>query len=55
MTMWTFGAAADEPVQRVVLVQVEGTIADQTTATEAVLGTLPGPPAFEQYSAVPAS
>ncbi len=55
MTMWTFGAAADEPVQRVVLVQVEGTIADQTTATEAVLGTLAGPPTFEQYSAVPAS
>ncbi|HEX6782851.1 MAG TPA: cytidine deaminase [Solirubrobacterales bacterium] len=55
MTMWTLGAAAGEPVERVVLVQSEGTVADQTAATEAVLQTLPGPPTFERYLAVPAS
>ncbi|TMK55870.1 MAG: cytidine deaminase [Actinobacteria bacterium] len=55
MAMWTFGAAPNEPVTRVVLVQSKGTVADQAKATEAVVETLPGQPAFEQYWAVPAA
>jgi cytidine deaminase len=55
MTMWAFGATTDEFIQRVVLVQSTGTIADQTIATEAVVEALPGPPVFEGYWARPAS
>ena len=50
MTMWNFGTSEDgDNVKRVVLVQVQGTVASQTKATEAVIAALAGPPAFEEH------
>lgn len=54
MSMWNFGSAPGDLVKRVVLVQVEGAIADQTSATEAVIASLrrQGEVDFEQHQAI---
>jgi len=53
MTRWNFSASRDDRIVRVALVQVEGAIADQTSATEAVVDSLrkSGPVTFDQYPA----
>lgn len=51
LSMWNFSAARQEPLKRVVLVQMEDAIADQLTATEAVAAALPGHPLVEQHLA----
>jgi len=55
MSMWNFGSAAGDSPKRVVLVQAQGAIGDQASATEAVVASLQssGPVAFEQHVAVP--
>jgi cytidine deaminase len=53
MTRWNFSAAREDRVTRVALVQVEGAIADQGSATEAVVDSLrkSGPVTYDQYPA----
>lgn len=54
LSMWNFGSSPGDSVKRVVLVQMEGAIADQASATEAVVASLQrsGEVDFEQHQAV---
>ncbi|HWT90784.1 MAG TPA: cytidine deaminase [Solirubrobacterales bacterium] len=53
LNMWNFGKTGSDPVQRVTLVQVEGAVADQTSATLALVDSLrrEGPVEFDQHAA----
>ncbi len=53
LVMWNFATQGADPVRRVVLVQVDGAAADQTSATAALVESLArgGPVVFDVYGA----
>lgn len=56
LVMWNFATHGTDPVRRVVLVQIDGAVADQTSATAALVESFArtGPVVFDVYGAHPA-